>query len=107
MSAVHAVRSFTWSTIFRSADPYLPLTELLVRSFVGMFLPLFCVIDLETSNGLMPAAGEHMMLNSLLIVPGVEHAMLNIWVKLCLLVLRPRGSMVLRGSRIMSAPGII
>ena len=26
-----------------------------------MFLPLFCVVDLETSNGLMPAAGELML----------------------------------------------
>ena len=55
-------------------------------------------------NGLMPAAGKLMMLNRLLIVPGVEHAMWNIGVNLCLLVLRPRGSMVLQGSRIMSTP---
>ena len=60
-----------------------------------MLLPLFCVVDLETRNGLMPAAGE-------LIVSGVEHAMLNNGVNLCLLVLRPRWSMVLLGSRIMS-----
>ena len=39
-----------------------------------MFLPWFCVVDLETSNGLMPADRELMMLNRLLIVPGVEHA---------------------------------
>ena len=48
-----------------------------------------------------------MMLNKLLIVPGVEHAMLNIGVNLCLLELRPRVSMVLQGSSIMSAPGIL
>ena len=72
-----------------------------------MFLPLFCVVNLETSNGLMPATGELMILNRLLIVPLVEHAMLNIEVNLCLLVLRPRESMVLQGSRIMSAPGIL
>ena len=65
-----------------------------MRSLVGMFLPLFCVVDLETSNGLMPAAGELMMLNRVLIVPGVEHAMRNIGVNLCLPVLRPRESMV-------------
>ena len=35
------------------------LTEQLVRSFLGLFLPLFCVVNLETSTGLMPAAGEH------------------------------------------------
>ena len=72
-----------------------------------MFLLLmFCVVDLETSNGLMPASGELMLLNRMLIMPGVEHAMRNIGVNLCLLVLRHRGSMVLQGSRIMSSPGI-
>ena len=74
---------------------------------IGMFLPLFCIIDVETSNGLMPAAGQLMMLNRLLIVPGVEYAMKNIGVNLCLLVLRLRRSMVLQGSRIMSAPEIL
>ena len=72
-----------------------------------MFLPLVDIVDLETSNGLMPAAGELMILNRLLIVPGVEHAMQNIGVNFCLLVLRPRGSMVLQGNRIMRAPGIL
>ena len=71
-----------------------------VIGMVGMFLPLFCVVGLETSNGLMPAAKE-------LIVPGVEHAMLNIVVNSYLFVLRPRGSMVLQVSRIMSAPGLL
>ena len=42
-----------------------------MRPLVSMFLPLFCVVDLETSNGLMSAAEEHMMLNRLLVVPGV------------------------------------
>ena len=44
-----------------------------------------------------------MMLNRLHIMPAVEH----IGVDLCLLVLRPRGSMVLQGSHIMNAPGIL
>ena len=48
-----------------------------MRALVGMFLPLFYVVDLEPSNGLTPAAGELIMLNRLLIVPGVEHAMWN------------------------------
>ena len=61
-----------------------------MRSLVGMFLPLFYVICIETINGLMPAAGEVMMINRLLIVPGVlYHAMRNIGGNLCLLVLRP------------------
>ena len=70
-----AVRSLSWSTILKSADPLVRAIELLVRSLLGMFLPLFCVVNLETSNGLMP---EFMILNRLLIVPGVEHTMLNI-----------------------------
>ena len=78
-----------------------------MRSLVGLFLPLFCVVDLESSDGLMPAAVELMMLNRLLIVSDVEYAMLNIGVDLCLLVLKPRRSMVLQGSRTMSAPGIL
>ena len=77
-----------------------------MRSSVGMFLPLFFVVDLETSKGLMPAARELMMQNRVLIVLGVEHAMWNIVVNLCLLVLRHRGSMVPQGSHIMSAPAI-
>ena len=48
---------------------------LLVISLVGLFLPLFCVVDLETSDGLMPAVGELMMLIRLLIIPGEQHAM--------------------------------
>ena len=80
---------------------------LLVRSLIGMFQQLFCIVDLETSNGLMKAAGELMMLNRLLIMPGVEHTILNIVVNLCLLVLRPSGSLALQGSRIMSSPGIL
>ena len=48
-----------------------------------------------------------MMLNRLLIVPGVEHTMRNIGVHVCLLVLRHRGFMVLQVSRIMSASGIL
>ena len=43
-----------------------------MTSLIGMFLPLFCIVDLETSNGLMPAAGELMMLCRLLIIPGVR-----------------------------------
>ena len=78
-----------------------------MRSLVGMYLPLFCIVDLETYNVLMPDVGELMMLNRLLIVPAVEHAT---GVNLCMLLLRPRGSMVLwcsQGGRIMSAPGIL
>ena len=91
----------------RSADQLVAFDRAIGEVVVGIFLPLFCVVDLETSYCLMPAAGELMMLNRLLIMPRDEHAMLNIEVNLCLLVLRPRGFMVLQGSRIMSAPGIL
>ena len=71
-----------------------------------MFLPLFYVVDLETSNGLVPAARE-LMINRLPIMPSVKHAIRKIGVNLCLLVVRHRGSMVLQCSRIMSASGIL
>ena len=38
----------------------------------SMFPPLFCIVDMEMSNGLMKAAGEHMMLSRWLIMPGTE-----------------------------------
>ena len=72
---------------------------------VGMFLPLSCIVDWETSNGLMPAAEKFMILNRLLIVPGVEQAIRNIGVNLCLLVLRP--SAARESHNAMSAPGIL
>ena len=72
-----------------------------------MLLPRFCVVDLETSNGFIEAAIEHMMLSKLLIVPGVEDAVQIIGIDLCLLMLRPRGSMVLQGSHIINAAGIL
>ena len=78
--------------------------KLLVRSSVGLLLQLFCVVDMETSNSLMPAARELMMLSRLLIMPGVEHTMQIIGVDLCMLMQRTRGSTVLQGSHIMNAP---
>ena len=56
------------------ADPLRHSTEPLVRLLEGFFLPLIFVVDLETSNGVMPAPEELMMLSRLLIVPSVEHA---------------------------------
>ena len=55
----------------------------------------------------MPAAGEFMMLSRLLIMAGVEHTVQIIGVDLCLLVLKPRGSILLQGSHIMNAPGLL
>ena len=100
-----AVRSFTWSTILKSADPLMAFDRA-IGEVIGKLL-VFCVVDLETSNDLMPAAGELMTLSRLLIMPGVEHAGLIIGVDLCLVMLRPRGSMVQHGSHIMNTPGIL
>ena len=59
-----------WSQLVR----WMHSTTLLMRSLLGLFLPLFSIVDLEMSNGLMPAARELMMLSRLLIMPGVEWA---------------------------------
>ena len=94
-----------WSSVLHSALQITALLaiELLVRSLVGMFLQLSCIVQMETSNGLMPAGRELLMLS----MPGVEHAMLNIGGNLCLLMLRPTGYIVLQGIRIFSTPGIL
>ena len=82
-------------------------TNSVVRSLVEMFTPMFCAVDLETCNGLMRVVGELKMLSRRIIVPRVEHAMQIIGVDLCLLVLRPKGSIVLQGSHIMNTVGVL
>ena len=64
------------------------------------------MVDMETSNGLMPAAVEHMMLNRMLIVPSVEHANPQYWGQFVLARAEAR-SMVLQGSRIIRAQGLL
>ena len=64
---------------------------------VGLLPPPFCIVDLKTSNGLIPAAGELIMLSRLLMVPGLELVMQIIGVDVCLLLLRLRGSMCCMG----------
>ena len=99
--------AFAWSTIYKSADP-LDAFDRAIGEVIGrLALPLFCVVDLETCNGLMPAVGVLMMLSRLLIVPGVEHAVQTIEVNLCSHILQPRGSMVLQGRHIINQPGIL
>ena len=86
---------YTRNTIWKSADALVAFDQAIGKLIgIGIFLPLFCVVDLEMSSGLMPAARELMMLSRLLIVSGVEHAMLNIGVNLCLLMLRHKGSVI-------------
>ena len=88
----------------KSADP-LDAFDRAIGEVIGRLVPT-TGIKPTTSNGLMPADRELMMLSRQLVVPGVELTMQIIGVDLCLLVLRPRGSMVLQGSHIMKAPGI-
>ena len=91
----------------KSADP-LDTFDLAIGEVIGRHVPTtFFAVVLETSNGLMPAAGELMKLSTLLIVPGVKHTMQIIRVNLCSLVLRPKRFIVLQGSHIMKAPGIL
>ena len=83
-------------------------TELSGRSLVGLFLPLFCIVDQETRNGSMPAAGELIMLKKTAYRAWCRSSSADDdGVDLCLLVLRPRGSMVLQGSHIMNTLGIL
>ena len=64
----------TWCTILKSADP-LDAFDRAIGDVIDMFfLTTVSVVDLETSNGLMPDAGELIMLSRSLIMPGVEHA---------------------------------
>ena len=102
-----AVRSFILNTILKSADP-IEAFDRAIGEVVGRLVPTtVCIVDLKTSNGLMPGAGELMMLRRLHVMPGVEHAENIIGTDLCLLMLRPRRSMVLLGSHIMNTPGIL
>ena len=94
------------STILKSADPLVGFYRTI--GVVGRYV-LITVLqeDLEMSNDLMSAAEELMMLNRLLIVPGVVRAMLIIGVNLLFLVLRPYWSIVLQRNGIINAPGMV
>ena len=101
-----AVRRFTCTTTLKSANP-LDAFDRAIGEVIGRLvpIPLFCIVVLEKSNGLMPAPGKLMMLSRLLIMPGVEHAVQITGVDLCLFMRRLRGSMVLQGSNTMNSSG--
>ena len=102
-----AVGSFAWSSILKSADP-LDAFDRAIGEVIGRLVPTTVLHSRsETGNGLMPAAGELMMLGRLLIMPGVQHAVQITGADLCLLVLSPRDSKVLQWSHIMNAPVIL
>ena len=84
-----AVTSFTWITILKSADP-LDAFDQAISEVIGRRFPTTVLRSRSGDKlGLIPPAGELMMLSRLLIVLGVEHAVQIIWVNLCSLVLRP------------------
>ena len=103
-----AVRSFTWSTILKSADP-LDAFDRAIGEVIGRLVPITVLRSRSGDKQWLDAScrRELMMLSRLLIMPGVKHAVQIIGVDLCLLVLRPRGSMVLQGSQIMNEPVIL
>ena len=60
--------------ILKSPDP-MDVFYCAVGDVIGRLVPtLFCIVDLGTSNCLMPAAAELMMLCRLLTLPDVAHA---------------------------------
>ena len=102
----NAVRSLSCRTILRSADPIGALNRVqLVKLCLGLFLPPWCVADLETSTGLAATVIEHMMLRRLLTRHGIGSVVQICGISLCTLVLRHSGSMELQWHLIMSVPG--
>ena len=77
----------------------------LVKLCLGLFLPPWCVADLETSTGLTATVIEHMMPSRLLTVHGVGSMVQIGGISLCTLILRHRGSMGLQWHLITSMPG--
>ena len=95
------VRSFTWSTILKSAD-----TLDYVR-LVRLFLPLVCVVEFGDKQWFDVSCWRAYGAKQTAYHAWCRAFIPDHWVDLCLLVLRPRGSMVLQGSHIMNAPGIL
>ena len=79
-----AVGRFTWSIILKSADP-IDAFDRAIGEVIGRLVlaTVFGLVDLETCNGLMPAAGELIMQCRLLIVPHVQHTAQIIRVLAC------------------------
>ena len=102
-----AVRSFTWSKILKSVDPL----DAFDRTIVEVIRRLVRTTVLHSRSGdkrwFDASCRKNKMLSRLLILPGVEHAVQIIGVDLCLLVLRPRGSMMLQMNHITNAPLIL
>ena len=93
-----AVRSFTWGTILKSADP-LDAFDRAIGEDIGRLVPTTVLCSRSGDKEWFDSScRELMMLSRLLIMPGVVYAVLIIWVDLCFLVLRPRESMVLQGN---------
>ena len=90
-----------------SADP-LDAFDRAVGEVIGRLVPSTIFRSRSGNKELFDAScRELLMISRQLIMSGVEHALQIIGVDLSLLVLRPRGSMVLQGSHIMSTQGIL
>ena len=102
-SASGAVRSITWSTILKLADP-IGAFDWAIGEVIGRLVPT-TVLHCGSGDQKWFAAGKHMMISRLHIVPGAEYAVQFIGVDLCFLMLRPKGSTVLQGSHIIMHQG--
>ena len=89
-----AVRSFTWSTILKSADP-LDAFDRVIDEVIGRLVPTTVLRSTSGDKQWFDASCRR-----------AYDDPKTIGVDLCLLVMRPRGSMVLQRSHTMNAPGI-
>ena len=103
-----AVRSFTWSTILKSADP-LDVFDRAIGEVIGRLIPTAVLRRRSGDKQSFDASclRAYDVISRMLVIPGVEHAVQIIEVDLRFLVLRPRWSMVLQGSHIMNAIEIV
>ena len=69
-----------------------------MRSLVGLFLPLFCIVDLGMSNGMIPSR--------LLIMPGVEHSA-DCWGKFVLVCAKVLQWSHISGGRHLKAQSLV
>ena len=106
-SVCSAVRRFTWSTILISADPLVAF-NLAIGEVIGRCVPT-TVLDSWSGDEQWFDASCQRAYNAKQTVYCAWYRALNaeIEVNLCVLMLRPRESMVLQESHIMSTPGIL
>ena len=106
-SVCSAIRSLTWSTILRSTDPLVAFDRA-IREVIGRYVPTPVLRCRSGDKKWFDAScrrvydAKQTAYRAWCRARNTEHG-----VNLCLLVRRPRGSMVLHESFIMSAPRIL